>query len=146
MCRAGLPEETQGHTGVGPANDCEGGPWIGASDLGGEAGGVGLFSLEQRRLWWYYQRVQIPEGGSKEEGARLFSEVPSDRMDGNGHKLKLRTCHLNRRKGFFYRKGAQTLEQVSREVVESPFLDTGQYSKPDWTWLRDTCSRGCCFM
>lgn len=42
MCHAGLPEETQGHTGVGPANDCEGGPWIGASDMGGEAGGAGI--------------------------------------------------------------------------------------------------------
>jgi len=39
-------------------------------------------------------------GGVKNDGARLFSVVPSDRTD-NGHKLKYRKFYLNVQKRFF---------------------------------------------
>lgn len=46
------------------------------------------------------QCVQIPWGGCREEGSRLLTVVPRDRMRGIGHKLKCRRFHLNIRRHF----------------------------------------------
>ncbi|KAK4811104.1 hypothetical protein QYF61_016390 [Mycteria americana] len=52
-----------------------------------------------------------------EDGARLFSVVPTERTIGNGHKLKHRKFHLNIRKSFFhfYCEGGQTLDEVAQK-------------------------------
>lgn len=57
-------------------------------------------------------------GRNEQEGARLFSVVPTDKTGGNGHKLKHMKFCLNMRRQFFYYV-VKHWNRFPRDVVES---------------------------
>ena len=60
--------------------------------------------------------------GSKEDRARLFSVVPSDRTRCKGRKLKDVKFHLSGTKIFFCCEDGQTLEQAAQRACEVSVL------------------------
>jgi len=86
---------------------------------------LGLFSLEERRLW--KDRIaafHYLKGACKKDGNKHFCRTCCDRTMGNGFKLKEVRFRLDIRKKFFTMRVDKHWNWLPREVVDAPSLET----------------------
>ncbi|KFQ82748.1 hypothetical protein N335_01020, partial [Phaethon lepturus] len=88
---------------------------------------LGLFSLENRRLWGDLIAVfQFLKEAYTKDGDSLFSKACCHRTKGNGFKQKEGRFRLDRRKKFFPMRVVKHWQRLPREVVDAPSLETFQ--------------------
>jgi len=88
---------------------------------------LGLFILEQRRLWGDpIAAFQYLKGPYKKDEDRLFSRACCDRSRGNGFKLKEGRFRLDIRKKFATVRVVRHCKMLPREVVDASFLEVFQ--------------------
>jgi len=84
-----------------------------------------FFILQKRRLWGHLTvAFHYLKGAYKKFENKYFSRICSDRVRGNGFKLKEGRFRLDRRKKFFTMRLVKHWNRFCREVVDAPFLGT----------------------
>lgn len=88
--------------------------------------------------FWEYQKYL--NGGCKEDGARLFSVVTTDKTGGNWHKLEHRRLSLNMSKNF-----TEKMMSAGTSCPETWWsLHPWSYSEAMWMWSWAAYSRWLC--
>jgi len=81
-------------------------------------------SLEKRLLRVaFIVAFQYLKGAYKQEGQRLFMRVDSDRIRGNGFKLRQRRFRLGIRRRFFTQRVMKHWNRLPNEVMDAPSLE-----------------------
>jgi len=86
---------------------------------------LGLFSLENRRLWGHFLAAfQYLRRACRKVGENLFSKACCDTTRNNGFKLREGGFRLDIRKKLFTIGVVKHWNRFPREVVEAPPLET----------------------